>query len=531
MARRFLTLLLIIVTVSCRPPSEMARPDAASVSQTDAVEVTLLHLNDVYEISPLENGAYGGLARVATIRKQLLRENPNTFTFLAGDFISPSAIGTSEYDGKRINGAQMVAALNSVGVDYVTFGNHEFDLGYEPLQQRLNESAFTWISSNIRFTPSVEGEVKPFFKVLDGVEHPLPEYVILTVKSPGGRQLRIGVIALTIGSNQPPYVVWEDPLTAARRVVEHLKPQTDFVIALTHLSIDEDRNLAESIPDLKIILGGHEHTNMMFKVGETIISKADANARTVYIHRLRWQPSQKRLAVLSEVRTVDTTVPEDSATGAVVREWTERAFRGFRALGFDPAKIVATLPEPLDGRESSIRYRRTNLGEVIGKAMLAAAPAASIAIFNSGSVRLDDELRGTVTQYDIIRTLPFGGRIIEVEIKGGLLQRVLDAGNQNVGRGGYLQYVGVDNSSAGSGSPMWLVGGRPIDSLTTYRVVVSDYLFSGKEHGIEFFTRDNPGVVAVSEPDVRNAVDARRDIRLAVINYLSRTDENLRTPR
>ncbi|HXG01695.1 MAG TPA: hypothetical protein VNL69_12945, partial [Bacteroidota bacterium] len=96
MAQRFLVLLLIIVSVSCRPPSEMTRSDAASVSQSDAVDVTLLQLNDVYEISPLENGAYGGLARVATIRKHLLRENPNTFTFLAGDFISPSAIGTSE---------------------------------------------------------------------------------------------------------------------------------------------------------------------------------------------------------------------------------------------------------------------------------------------------------------------------------------------------------------------------------------------------------------------------------------------------
>lgn len=519
---------LVIVACSSLPQPGQSQQNLQRGLDDDVVEVTLLQLNDVYEIAPIENGAFGGMARVATIRKQLVRENPNTFTFLAGDFISPSAIGTSVYQGKRINGAQMVAAMNSAGVDYVTFGNHEFDLGYEPLQQRLNESAFTWISSNIQYTPSEEGEVKPFFKIVNGVEHPLPEYVILRAKNPYGKELRIGVLALTIGTNQPPYVVWSDPFEAARRVYQSLKPQTDIVIALTHLSIDEDRKLATLVPDLKIILGGHEHTNMMFKVGETIISKADANARTVYIHRLRWSSSRKSLSIHSEVKTVDAAIPEDTATAVVVREWTERAYQGFRASGFDPDRIVTTLNEPLDGRESSIRYRQTNLGSAIGNAMLAAASRARIALFNSGSVRLDDELRGTVTQYDVIRTLPFGGKILEVEMKGRLLWRVLDAGQRNAGRGGYLQYVGV--SAKGGDDPCthgvvdWLVNGRPIDSLTPYWVIVSDYLLSGKEQGIEFFRRENPDVVSVLEPDAQNPDDTRRDIRLAVVRYLSKPD-------
>jgi len=121
---RLFILLLSLVFVACRvavPPSSDAvrgMPQGAEPTG-DEVAVTLLQLNDVYEISPVENGRYGGLARVATIRKELLKENPNTFTFLAGDFISPSAIGTAVYEGRRINGAQMVAAMNSAGIDYV----------------------------------------------------------------------------------------------------------------------------------------------------------------------------------------------------------------------------------------------------------------------------------------------------------------------------------------------------------------------------------------------------------------------------
>lgn len=523
----FLGVVLAACSAAVRPLPDASRSaHFGAGEESDAIEVTLLQLNDVYEISPVENGRYGGMARVATIRKELLRENPNTFTFLAGDFISPSAIGTAVYQGKRIGGAQMVAAMNAAGVDYVTFGNHEFDLGYETLQSRINESAFTWISSNIQYTPSEEGEVKPFWKVVNGVEQPLPEHVVLRAKNAEGKELRIGVFGVTIGTQQPPYVVWTDPMNAAQRAVEQLKPHVDFIIAVTHLSLDDDRKLALLVPEVKLILGGHEHTNMMFKVGETLISKADANARTVFIHRLRWSAAKKAVRITSEVRTVDHTIAEDSATAAVVRAWTARAYEGFRAQGFDPDEVVATLPGPLDGRESSIRYRQTNMGATVAQAMLAAATKATVAIFNSGSIRLDDELRGTITQYDVIRTLPFGGKIVEVEMKGSLLQRVLEAGQRNVGRGGYLQYQGVEQNLAegamAGGSSQWRIAGKPLDAARNYWVIVSDYLFSGREQGIEFFNKDHPDVVTILEPNAQDAEDVRRDIRLAVIRYLQR---------
>jgi 2',3'-cyclic-nucleotide 2'-phosphodiesterase (5'-nucleotidase family) len=57
------------------------------------VQWTFLQMNDVYELVPLGGGKKGGLARVATIRKLLLQENPNTITVLSGDVVSPSALG------------------------------------------------------------------------------------------------------------------------------------------------------------------------------------------------------------------------------------------------------------------------------------------------------------------------------------------------------------------------------------------------------------------------------------------------------
>jgi 2',3'-cyclic-nucleotide 2'-phosphodiesterase (5'-nucleotidase family) len=57
------------------------------------VQWTFLQMNDVYELIPLGGGKKGGLARVATIRKLLLQENPNTITVVSGDVVSPSALG------------------------------------------------------------------------------------------------------------------------------------------------------------------------------------------------------------------------------------------------------------------------------------------------------------------------------------------------------------------------------------------------------------------------------------------------------
>ena len=93
-----------------------------------AIQWTLLQMNDVYELLPLDQGRKGGLARVATIRQLLRAENPHTYTILAGDLLSPSAIGVAKVNGTALSGRQMVLTMNALGLYIITFGNHEFDL-------------------------------------------------------------------------------------------------------------------------------------------------------------------------------------------------------------------------------------------------------------------------------------------------------------------------------------------------------------------------------------------------------------------
>src|ERR1700712_1768875 len=110
--------------------------------------ICILQLNDVYEIGPLNQGRLGGMARVAMLVKQH-EARYQTFVVLAGDFVSPSVIGTTKIDSQRVNGRHMVDIMNKAGVDLVTFGNHEFDIPDTDLQQRINESRFAWVSSDV----------------------------------------------------------------------------------------------------------------------------------------------------------------------------------------------------------------------------------------------------------------------------------------------------------------------------------------------------------------------------------------------
>lgn len=94
----------------------------------NAIHLTLLHLNDCYELMPASGTDLGGVARVGTLRKQLLAKNPNTFTLLAGDLFAPSALSLTPVPnpgGKTYDGTQMVHAMNAIGVDAACLGNHE----------------------------------------------------------------------------------------------------------------------------------------------------------------------------------------------------------------------------------------------------------------------------------------------------------------------------------------------------------------------------------------------------------------------
>ncbi|HYT76855.1 MAG TPA: bifunctional metallophosphatase/5'-nucleotidase, partial [Vicinamibacterales bacterium] len=458
--------------------------------------VTILHFNDVYEITPVEAGKSGGLARVATLRARLKAQHPGLLTVLAGDYVSPSALGTATVSGERLAGRQMVAVLNVLGLDWATLGNHEFDISEAAFHARVAESRFHLVSSNVTD--------------VNGVPFPgIATHAIVRVRARGG-VVRLGLLGLTIDANKQPWVRYAPPVDAARAAVAALKGKCDVIVALTHLALAGDQQVAEQVPEIDAILGGHEHENWLIERGPafTPIVKADANVRTVAIVTLQIPRKGARPVVSARLERIDGRIKEAPRTAAEVKKWVDLGFQGFRAEGFDPSQTVATTPEALDGRESAVRNRPTNLTELIAEAMRRDA-ATDLSLFNGGSIRIDDVLpTGQITQYDVIRVLPFGGSIVRATFTGALLARVLQIGEQNRGTGGFLQYAGITRESDG-----FHVGGRPIDPGARYTLAIGDFLLTGGEANLGFLTRQNPEI-----SDIKDL----RDVRMAVIDELKR---------
>ena len=495
--------LSITILCSCGSTQKAAKKDDGKI------DFTFLQLNDVYEIAPIQNGEFGGMARVETVHKELLKENPNTLIVMAGDFLNPSLLGTIKVDGERVRGKQMVEVMNAMNFDAVAFGNHEFDVSQKDLQKRLNESSFDWISSNIRL--KTKEKSIPFYKVINGEQVSLKDTFIKEFSDADGTKIKVGFISVCIPSNPKDYVEYSNMFIKAKSSYISIKDKVDVVFGLTHVKIDQDIKLAKLLPNIPLIMGGHEHTHKYEIVGNVKITKADANAKTVYIHKISFDKKTKKANVTSTLKEINKSIKEDTRVGAVVNKWQDILKTQIKEVIPNPNEVIYVSEIPLDGRDTSIRSKQTNLGDVITKAMSSAYKnEVDCALVNGGSIRIDDQLVGNITAIDIFRVLPYGGAVLKVKIKGSLLKRVLNYGKKAAGTGAYLQSYQIDKIEG-----IWNIKNNPIDDSFIYTVAFSDYLLKGFD--IPFLSDKNKDVLSIYRPQVN---ELSYDIRKAVVSFL-----------
>lgn len=506
MKKYFLLLLTGILTLSCESQKPLASSGSGS---SEDIVIKIIQINDVYEIDAINNGKSGGLARVAWIRDSIARENPNTWFFLAGDFVNPSLLGTIKVDGERLQGKQMVEVLNQSKLDLTTFGNHEFDIKEADLQKRMDESTFKWTSANVRHV--TKDGLKPFYKESITGRNIVSDFIIYNASNSRGETVNFGVFGVTIPSNPKDFVHYEDIYDASVRAYNEAMENSDFVIGLTHVSIEQDKEIARRIPELRLIMGGHEHFNMVEKVGQTVITKADANVVSLFVHTITYHPPFKQYEIESELVKVTDRFPSAPAVQAVVDKWNKILDNNLKALVDNPSEVIYHADVPLDGTDTASRSMQTNLGTIIGKSMsLAYDDQVDAAFSNGGGIRIDDRLSGDITAKDIFRILPFGGSAVRVEMTGKLLRETLDFGLAASGSGAYLQYYNIERSPKGE----WLIKNQPLNDNKTYKLAINDFLLMGLD--IPFLKEDNPGILKVYKPKEN---EIAFDLRKAIIHY------------
>jgi 5'-nucleotidase/UDP-sugar diphosphatase len=481
-----------------------------STTDDDKIDFTFLQLNDVYEIAPIQGGEFGGMARVETVHKELLEENKNTMLFMAGDFLNPSLIGTLKVAGEPVKGKQMIEVMNAMNFDLVAFGNHEFDVSKEDLQKRLNESTFPWISANVKLKTKEEVPIS-FYKEVNGKKIDVHKTFIKEFKDEDGTEIKIGFISVCIPSNPKDHVTYGNMFEQAKASYAALKNKVDVVFGLTHVKLANDKRIAKLLPNLPLIMGGHEHTNSLNFVGNVQISKADANAKTVIVHRISFNKKTKKTLVTSELKEINNTIKEDEKVAAIVTKWEGILNTKLKNIIKNPSEVIYKAKIPLDGRDTPIRSTQTNLGQLITKAMsFAYEDRVDAALVNGGSIRIDDQLSGNITAVSIFRVLPYGGAVLKVEIKGSLLKRVLDYGVLAAGTGAYLQRCNAEKIGE-----KWRIKNKELNVNKIYTVAFSEYLLKGFD--IPFLSDKSAGVLSIYKPKEN---ELTFDIRKSVIAYL-----------
>lgn len=417
MIRRASLALVLLTALGCAlpPPPPPLNP------------LRFVLVNDVYVLDTLSDGT-GGLARVATVVKRIRGEGPTLFV-LAGDVLSPSLLS------KYYSGRQMVEGFNAAGLDYATFGNHEFELARDTLAARIAASEFKWLSANC-----TESSGTPF-----------PGVAPWDTVRMSGRL--VGIFGLTLQGRYRSYVQCSDPDSAAARAIDTLSAmKADFIVGLTHQSITADRALLSRETRLDLILGGHEHSAIDEARNGRHILKADANSRTAqFVTAWGTDPTwQQGVALLR----IEPRIEPDSAVLAVTRRWQD-SLRS--RLG--PEVVVATAASPLDARDAVSRREESAIGMLVTDAMRAGT-GADVAIINAGAIRLDDVIpAGAVTNYTLESLFLFADetRAVTFPLTGARLREILEHGVSatSVGTGAFLQVSGVHftyDPMAGSGS-------------------------------------------------------------------------------
>lgn len=445
------------------------------------IKVTLLQVNDVYQFSPVDRGTAGGLARVLTLTKSIRQQNPNTIFMMAGDTISPSV------ESITYKGSQMIDAWNTVGLDYATFGNHEFDFGPDVLKERIKESKFGWIAANVIdiTTGKTFGDVPPYvIREFSGVKVGIFGLVLPETKSTSRP-----------GAN----IEFRNPCEIAKQVVSELHEKgAKVVIALTHLSMREDKEVARCA-DVDVIIGGHEHTLLESLAGRAPIFKMTADARELGQIDLNISKTTGELESIDwKVIQVDSKTQEAPEFAVIYRKYAN--------LLAELAKPVGRSSVQLDARSAENRTRETNVGNLVADSFRKAL-VSDVGLMNGGSIRADELIpAGRVTMRDVLSILPFKNKLVKIEVTGAMLRAALEHGVSRTAPGaepgGFPQVSGIQFSFDASKSPGSRVSdikvnGQPLNETRKYTLATSTFLALDGGDGYTMFK----GAPVILPPD------------------------------
>jgi 5'-nucleotidase/UDP-sugar diphosphatase len=515
---RFAAAFLLVVVSACTagvPPIETAAPNVSAVAAASASagsalapnKIQILHTNDIHghlESQKVTTGGrtfeQGGLALLGgMIQAQKARAPDRTLVLDAGDIWVGTLTSASD------QGRSVIRAMSTIGYDAAAIGNHEFDWGQDVLLARAREATFPLLSVNVvdEATGALPAFAKPYIVKDLGIT-------------------RVGIIGVTFPS---PTIIkatsvkglrFLPAVESVRRYMPEVQRQADVIVVVSHIGIVGDQRfgseiqrtggggdteLATAIPDIDLIIGGHDHQAFRTArvVGKTKIFQTGSYTDNLGRVEVTIDPATKKVAAVQGadvLLTVSTgaTPPQPEVAKLVAERHAEVEKYASRVVGRSAGALQAD------------RDMDNPLGNFIADALLEYGQKqgwrSDLAFYNGAGVRSSIPA-GDVTYGKLVEVLPFQNTVVNVDLTGEQVKEVFEGMAGSAGRlfmaGGTMAY----RFANGPGRRVLraTVGGQPLDPARVYHVATIDYLVGGGD-GHTGFTKGTNVIYGDLDVDV-----------------------------
>ncbi len=406
-------------------------------------EVIILHTNDMH--AKIDN-----LPKLAYLADSLRKLHPYVFLVSAGDNFT----GNPVVDMVADKGYPMIDLMNRCHFDVSAIGNHEFDLGQEMLQRRMDQATFPFISCNI---DASGGSIK----------QPQP-YVVLNA----GKDIHIaflGIIELGLNGTPDSHpskltgLKFTNGLEKAKEFAS-LKEKYGILIGLTHLGIDDDMRLASAMPAFDLIIGGHSHTliDTMQIVNNVPIVQAYSGLK--FIGKTTLQIENGRVVSLRNENIPTASLKKaDPEMMKLLDSYNNNE---------DLKKVAGFAEAPLTGGDE--------LGSLLTDA-ITHRMNIDFAFMNAGGIRSSEIPQGDITYKVVYKLDPFGNLVVLFSMKLDEIRSLLRnsynrAKSIDLLPSGMTYKVVTDASGNCTDVVMMDLAGKPLSPAKEYAVGMNSYV-------------------------------------------------------
>jgi len=449
-----------------------------------------LHTNDIHGHltawkgweGDLKDKMIGGFGRLAGAVAQARKGTENVLLLDAGDLIGDSMIAD------LTEGKAMVEALNHLGYDALSIGNHEPDFGMAVLRQRMKEAGFTVVAANLIERKGSKLFTKPY-----------------VVKKVGG--VAVGILGLaypktgwTTAAKNVAEVEFQDPIPAVKHYLPKMRDDgAELVVVLSHLGLGGDKILAATVEGIDVIVGGHSHNRMSKaeKVGTTLIVQAGAHGSDLG----RLELTVEKGIVTAHVYTLTLLDHDRVEADAVAERLLERLLKPHREtmdeiVGKAGGWLVRA--QTLAGQEARKRDEESPIDSLFAD-ILCERTKADVALLPGVGYGVAIP-PGPITAAHLRQMVPHEGKVVTMRLSGTQIIEVLEQAVENVFTddpadkvGGMIQVSGIRfryDPKRAKGSRVWHVErteGRwnPKDEYT----VATNTMMAGGGHNYRTLTK------------------------------------------